>query len=196
MSDFIKPLYILATLASLANGISPTMAAAQDHNTVIRDHREKVTKVIVKKRPDLNRYCQVHHGVDARLTKFSALNWVCYRSHAQHWGISVKQACKEQYGLTVAKYDNKADPYSWYCTKPKPTPNRPGVDLTRHCKIHHGTHAFAKLVGTKTALDWVCTQGKNDRWGIRVSQACKEQHNLPKASYSDRKNPYTWFCHK
>jgi hypothetical protein len=52
----------------------------------------------------------------------------------------------------------------------------------------------AKLVGG-TALDWVCAHGANSRWGISVSTACKEQHGLAKASYSDRRNPYSWFCH-
>ncbi len=148
---------------------------------------------VIKDRPNLQKYCYQHHRAEARLTAFSATAWQCWKSPTQTWGISVNQACKDQHGLPKSAYDNKHDPYSWYCYKPKP--KAPGVDLTRYCKKHFGQSARAKLVGS-SALDWVCASGTHNRWGISVSTACKEQHGLPKAAYSDRKNPYSWYCHR
>lgn len=179
MHMFKKTISILMTLATL------------DGATAQPAHADKL--VVIKQRPDLQKYCQTHHRADARLTAFQATAWQCYKSPSQTWGISVSRACKDQFGLPKAKYEAKNDPYSWYCYRPAPP--APGVDLTRYCKKRFGQSAYAKLVGG-TALDWVCTAGQHDRWGISVSQACREQHGLPKASYKARSNPYSWFCHR
>jgi hypothetical protein len=170
---------ILASVATLAVSL-PTFVAASPLN-------------VTGQSPDLDRYCQRYYGAEARLTSYSALGWQCHKSVSQTWGISVSRACQDQFGMPKASYRNKNDPYSWYCHKPAPKPV--GVDLTRYCVKHFGQGVKAKLVGG-TALDWVCAHGANSRWGISVSTACKEQHGLPKASYSDRSNPYSWYCHR
>ena len=143
-------------------------------------------------RVDLNAYCQKHYGADARLREYKATAWHCYKP-GKSWGISVNQAYQEQHRLPKARYSSNSDPYSWYCYRPAPP--APGVDLTRYCKKRFGQGAYAKLVGG-TALDWVCSAGKHDRWGISVSTACREQHGLAKASYKNRSDPYSWFCHR
>ncbi|BBU58617.1 hypothetical protein KU6B_48820 [Mameliella alba] len=179
MNTFKKALTLVMTIASLESGIV-TVADASPLN-------------VQAKRPDLQEYCQKYHRADARLTSYSALAWKCYKSPTQTWGISVNRACQDQHGLPKSRYTSAGDPYSWYCYKPRP--KAPGVDLTRYCKKHFGQSARAKLVG-KTALDWVCASGQHNRWGISVSTACREQHGLPKASYGNRNDPYSWTCHR
>lgn len=167
---------ILASAASFAAVIStPVLATPMQ---------------VVKPTPDLDKYCQRHYGVNARLMEFSATGWQCYKNSSQKWGISVSRACKEQFGYPKAAYSNKADPYSWRCTTTKPKP-----DLNRYCKKHFGNAAKAKLVGG-TALDWVCAQGTDSRWGISGNKACREQHDLPRASFTKRNDPYSWYCHR
>ena len=147
---------------------------------------------VIQKAPDLNDYCQRYYGVDARLIKFSALGWQCYKNASKSWGISVKQACKNQFGLPKAAYTNKADPYSWYCTTAKPKLAR--IDLNQYCKKHFGGSARARLLGA-TPLDWVCEHGSWGRSGISGNLACQEQHGLPKASYKNINDPNSWYCH-
>lgn len=177
MNSIRNTISILATAASMAFTV-PTAANATPMQ-------------VIKKRPDLNQYCQRYYGAEARLTAYSALKWQCKKGPYQTWGISVSRACKDQYGLPKAAYELKSDPYSWYCYKPKPEPKRP--NLTKYCRKHFGNSARAKLVGG-TALDWVCSQGQHNRWGISVNQACKEQFGLPKSAYTNRNDPHSWYC--
>lgn len=178
MSSFSKTISVIAATATLIATLSTTADATPFQ--------------VIKDVPDLNKYCQRYHGVDARLVKFSALGWQCYKNASKFWGISVKQACKDQFGLPRATYTDKSDPYSWYCNIAKPVPAR--IDLNRYCKKHFGGSARARLLGD-TPLDWVCEHGSWGRSGISGNQACKEQHGLPKASYKNINDPNSWYCH-
>lgn len=179
MSSFRKTISVIASAATLIATLS-TVADASPLQ-------------VIKKAPDLNEYCQGYYGVDARIVEFSALGWQCYKNASKTWGISVKQACKNQYGLPRAAYTNKTDPYSWYCTTAKSEPAR--INLKHYCKKHFGGSARARLLGA-TPLDWVCEHGSWGRSGISVKQACQEQHGLPKASYGNINDPNSWFCHR
>lgn len=178
MSSFSKSISIIAAAATIIATLSTVVEASPVQ--------------VIKQAPDLNEYCQRYYGVDARLVEFSALGWQCYKNAAKSWGISVNQACKNQYGLPRAAYANKADPYSWYCTTAKPEPAR--IDLNRYCKTHFGGSGRARLLGD-TPLDWVCEYGSFGRSGISGNQACQEQHSLPKASYENINDPNSWYCH-
>ena len=147
---------------------------------------------IIDQTPDLNEYCQRYYGAEARLVEYSATGWQCYKSPSQSWGISVKTACKNQYGLPKAAYHDKADPYSWYCTGA----TKPRIDLNRYCKKHFGGGSWAQLLGGSQTTDWVCRTGSWGSKGINGNLACQEQHGLPKASYTDRSDPYSWYCHR
>lgn len=98
MSSFSKTISAIAATATLIATLSTTADASPLQ--------------VIKKAPDLNEYCQRYYGVDARMVKFSALGWQCYKNASKSWGISVKQACKDQHGLPKAAYTDKTDPYS------------------------------------------------------------------------------------
>ena len=66
-----------------------------------------------------------------------------------------------------------------------------GIDLNRYCKKNFGSNSKAVLNG-KTALDWVC-QTNN---GINAKQACQQQHGTKRTGYTDKNNPYSWYCLK
>jgi len=72
-------------------------------------------------------------------------------------------------------------------------PAKPQPDLTAYCKRHYG--AGARLT-EHSALAWKCYRNTNASWGISVAQACSEQHAMPRASYRDVGDPYSWYCHR
>lgn len=178
MSSFGKKVSVIAATATLIATLSTGANASPLQ--------------IIRQAPDLNEYCQTYHGVDARLVTFSALGWQCYQDASTSWGISVERACQDQHGLPRAAYTDRADPYSWECMLAEPTLAR--IDLNSYCKTHFGSSGRARLLGA-TPLDWVCEHGSWGRSGIFGSQACQEQHGLPKASYEDITDPNSWYCH-
>lgn len=64
-------------------------------------------------------------------------------------------------------------------------------DLNEYCQQYYGVDA--RLV-EYSALGWQCYKNASETWGISVSRACSDQHGLPKASYLDQADPYSWYC--
>jgi hypothetical protein len=79
---------------------------------------------------------------------------------------------------------------------------RYGIDFDRYCKSQYqgnGMAAWTRLDGN-TVYDWYCDQrqpdGKVNRFGINVGHACAVQRNTWSHGFSNRNNPYSWYCER
>lgn len=79
----------------------------------------------------------------------------------------------------------------WILKRTSRVLKKAGINLNQYCKKNFGSNSKAVLKG-KTALDWVC-QTNN---GIHAKKACQQQHGTNKVGYTDRSNPYSWYCLK
>ncbi|PHP67788.1 hypothetical protein CSC94_08915 [Zhengella mangrovi] len=148
---------------------------------------------------NLTAWCQKQFGKEfkAKLIEKNAGGWTCEQSAGNRRPISVKNACKMQYGKRAykAKAIRWSDPYSWRCFARERVPTMKGVDLTPWCKKTYGEEFKAKLIG-KTAGDWTCEQSAGNRRPILVKSACRLQYGkkVYDAKALNWNDPYSWKC--
>jgi hypothetical protein len=65
---------------------------------------------------DVDRYCQQRGYSGATLDNNTAYGWNCFTQTGQRAGISMTDACHEQYGPDfIDRLANYNNPYSWQC---------------------------------------------------------------------------------
>ncbi len=79
----------------------------------------------------------------------------------------------------------------WIIKRTTKVPVKGTIDFDLYCKKNFGSEYTAVLKGN-TALDWVCQTNK----GIRAKTACKQQYgsSVSGSGYTDKNNPYSWYC--
>lgn len=148
---------------------------------------------------NLTAWCQHSFGRNfkARLIGNDAGDWACEQSPGNRRPISVKSACRLQYGVRAykARALSWSNPYSWRCFARKRVPTMKGVDLTRWCKAVYGSAFKARLIA-HNAGGWTCEQSAGNRRPISVKNACKVQYGS--RSYAAKalnwSDPYSWKC--
>jgi len=148
---------------------------------------------------NLSAWCAKQHGTGfkAKLIGKTAGDWTCERSAGDRRPVSVKNACKLQYGNKAykAKALNWNDPLSWKCFEKQEIPTMKGVNLTAWCQKKFGKAFKAKLI-QKHAGGWACEQSIYNRRPVVVNEACKLQYgkNSLKAMTLNWNDPYSWKC--
>ncbi|MBL1321185.1 MAG: RICIN domain-containing protein [Methylophaga sp.] len=79
----------------------------------------------------------------------------------------------------------------WIIKRTSKVPVKVTIDLNLYCKKNFGSKSKAVLNG-KTALDWVCQTNE----GINARKACQQQHGTKQTGYTEKSNPYSWYCVK
>jgi phage-related protein len=148
---------------------------------------------------NLTGWCKQEFGTKfkAELIGKTAGDWTCQQSAGNRRPISVKAACKLQYGSRAykAKALNWNSPYSWRCMEKRAVPVVTGVNLTAWCQKTFSNQFKAKLIGS-TAGDWVCEQSAGNRRPISVRSACKLQfgNRVADVKALNWQSPYSWRC--
>jgi hypothetical protein len=148
---------------------------------------------------NLTAWCQKTFGssFEAKLIGTNAGGWACEQSAGNRRPISVKDACKLQYGKKVFKAEarNWNDPYSWRCLERRAVETYRRVNLTAWCGKTFGSQFKAKLIGTN-AGGWACEQSAGNRRPISVKDACTLQYGkaATKAVALKWSDPLSWRC--
>lgn len=67
------------------------------------------------------------------------------------------------------------------------------VSIQNACRVQYGSTFYAVLNGT-TVYDWACSNG-SQLLGVDVSRECANEYGSGAyAVFSNRNDPYTWYC--
>ena len=148
--------------------------------------------VVEHRRINFDAYCKRKFGptFKAKLKGTTVSDWSCWQSSNNQRHIQVGEACKQQHGTSSHAFDNRNNPYSWYCAVKV---NKGRINFDAYCKRKFGPTFKAKLKGT-TVSDWSCWQSPNNQRHIQVGEACKQQHGTSRHAFDNRNNPYSWYC--